>query len=223
MTTHPPHPSAAKKTKRWGDYESSGDENDEEEEQQQQQQHQLHQHVSNPTKSTSTTNRWGDYQDESDDDEGGHEGEPKGTESYTNVDATDIDADAARFTDNTPTSSSDAGANTNRPNSIDAGSRESCSTRKATLPMLFEDKLVEDSARQTSIVRAALTSAPENRDEYMIRLLATKSDAVPYLRRFPFSVLVEIWRCVTLINMHTMRVCNHGPCVCVCMCVHCYA
>ena len=57
-----------------------------------------------------------------------------------------------------------------------------------------EEKYAEDNERATSLLRAALRSKPGDRGEAMVQLLADKSDAVAYLRRFPIPVLKEMWR-----------------------------
>ena len=91
-------------------------------------------------------------------------------------------------------SSSDNDTATSSTAATTAASAATAATMGTSAMDNVEEKYAEDNERATSLLRSALRSKPGDRGEAMVQLLADKSDAVAYLRRFPIPVLKEMWR-----------------------------
>ena len=100
-----------------------------------------------------------------------------------------------------PSDAADSGGGAGSSSDNDTATSSTAATTAATAATMgtsamdnVEEKYAEDNERATSLLRSALRSKPGDRGEAMVQLLADKSDAVAYLRRFPIPVLKEMWR-----------------------------
>ena len=129
-----------------------------------------------------------------------------GATGATGGDSADSTADATSATSAPPSDAADSGGGAGSSSDNDTATSSTTATTAtaatAATPATVdtsamdnvEEKYAEDNERATSLLRAALRSKPGDRGEAMVQLLADKSDAVAYLRRFPIPVLKEMWR-----------------------------